>query len=293
MTVQRWSVDRGRVVMKRHRIGRFASGLFLLSFAFLAAASALLILNRAHGIRALSPHLFVVPGFATVGAVVAARHPRHRIGWLFLGMALVAATAALTFEYALRAVVTAPRPLPGGVLAAWVAQWVWVLNLPALAVLLLLFPNGRLPTPRWRPVAWTLGLSFGAATLWTMFRPEPISLNELRISSPVSIAALEPLSGSRFSEALAGFGFVVMVLALVASALAPFIRRRHDRAEERQQLKWLAFAAAGSSLTGAAGALLFVLSPAIAGPWRSTIEEPGICEGSLVPGSRIWHAGLA
>jgi hypothetical protein len=65
------------------------------------------------------------------------------------------------------------------------------------------------------------------------------------------------------------------MLALVASALAPFVRRRHAPADQRQQLKWLAFAAAGSSVTGAAGFLL-AASAAIAGSWRSTVEAVAV-----------------
>jgi len=67
----------------------------------------------------------------------------------------------------------------------------------------------------------------------------------------------------------------VMVLALVASTLAPFVRRRQAHAEERQQLKWLAFAAAGSSVTGAAGVLL-AWNAAIAGSWRSTVQAVAV-----------------
>jgi hypothetical protein len=85
------------------------------------------------------------------------RRPGHAIGWLFVAMGLVAAVHSFAFEYAVRALVTAPGSLPAGSWLAWLAYWTFLLNLPALALLLLLFPDGRLPSRRWRAVPWLLG----------------------------------------------------------------------------------------------------------------------------------------
>jgi hypothetical protein len=183
---------------------------------------------------------FLVPGFATVGAVVAARR-RNTIGWLFLGVALVAATGALCAEYALRARVTAPGSLPAGQLAAWAAGWVFTLNFPAVGLVLLLFPDGRLPSPRWRLVAWGLSLSLGAWALWQMFTPGLVDSVGPGFANPFGIDAL-PTSGP-VNDLLGALDFLVVVVTLAAAVTAPFWRRRRATAVERQQLKWLAFVA--------------------------------------------------
>jgi hypothetical protein len=99
-----------------------------------------------------------VPGCASVGVLVAVRRRGHRIGWLFLGMGLAAALTGFSFEYAVRAGVTAPGSLPAGWLLAAIAAWTWPLSFAGLGFLPLLFPGGRLPSPRWRPVAWALAV---------------------------------------------------------------------------------------------------------------------------------------
>jgi hypothetical protein len=96
----------------------------------------------------------LVPGFAVVGLVLAVRRPGHAIGWLFVGMGLVAAVQAFAFEYAARALVTAPGSLPAAAWLGWLAYWTFLLNLPALALLLLLCPDGRVPS---RAGGWCFG----------------------------------------------------------------------------------------------------------------------------------------
>jgi hypothetical protein len=171
-------------------------------------------------------------------------------------MGLVAAVAAFAFEYAAYAYATAPGSLPAAAWLAWVAYWTWLLNVPALAALLLLFPDGRLPSPRWRVVPWLLGVSFGGVTVWTMLQPGTIDLVVLTIPSPAGVAAL----GDPAIKALGNApGILVLVLALVgavACALAPLVRRRRAGPTERQQLKWLAFVAGSSGVAGVTGFLL-------------------------------------
>ena len=103
-------------------VGGLAWALTAGSALLLLLAVVLLALNRELGWRALSPHLFVVPGFAVVGLVLAVRRPGHPIGWLFVAMGLVAAVHGFAFEYAVRALATAPGSLPA---APWLACWAW------------------------------------------------------------------------------------------------------------------------------------------------------------------------
>jgi hypothetical protein len=140
-----------------HVVTRLAWALTALSALLVVLAVFLLVLNRDRGVRALTPHLVLVPGFAVVGLVLAVRRPGHAVGWLFVGMGLVAAVHSFAFEYSIWGLVTGPGSLPAGSWMAWLAYWTWSLNLPALALLLLLFPDGRVPSLRWRVVPWLLG----------------------------------------------------------------------------------------------------------------------------------------
>jgi hypothetical protein len=246
--------------MSERGAARLALVLTAVSTALLVVAGVLWMFNRDLGLIGLSPHLFVVPGFAVVGLVLALRRPSHAIGWLFIAMGLVAAVAAFAFEYAAYTYVTAPGSLPAASWLAWVAYWTWLLNVPALAALLLLFPDGRLPSPRWRVVPWLLGLSFGGVTIWTILQPGTIDLVVLKTTNPAGVAVL---GGPAIKALGAAPSVLVLVMALVgavASALAPLIRRRRAGPTERQQLKWLAFVAGSSGLTGATGFLLPSLS---------------------------------
>jgi hypothetical protein len=236
---------------------RLAWALTALSAVLLVMAVVLLVLNRDLGFGALSPHLVLVPGFAVVGLVLAVRRPGHAIGWLFVGMGLVAAVSAFAFEYAARALVTAPGSLPVGSWMAWLAYWTFTLNLPALALLLLLFPDGRVPSPRWRLVPRLLGVAVAGVTVWSMLQPGPIDLSVVTIANPAGVAALEESPAIDTLGNVPGLlAFLTLFVGSVACALAPFVRRRRAQPIERQQLKWLAFVAGGSGLVGATGFLM-------------------------------------
>jgi hypothetical protein len=235
---------------------RLAKALTALSAVLLVLAVFLLVLNRDLGFSALSPHLFVVPGFAVVGLVLAVRRPGHAIGWLFVGMGLVASVQAFSFGYAVRGYATAPGSLPAASWMAWLAAWTWTLNLPALALLLLLFPDGRLPSPRWRVVSWLLGVAVAGVTVWTMLQPGPIDLGVVTIANPAGLAALNNPAIRALGNAPGILVVLTLFVGSVACALAPFVRRRRAGPIERQQLKWLAFVAGGSGLVGAIGFLM-------------------------------------
>ena len=236
---------------------RLAWALTALSTVLLVLAVVLLLLNRDLGFKALSPHLFLVPGFAVVGLVLAVRRPGNAIGWLFVGMGLIAAVQAFALEYAVRALVTAPGSLPAAAWMAWLATWTFLLNLPALALLLLWFPDGRVPSPRWRVVPWLLGSAIAGVTVWVMLRPDPIDLGEVlgdvRIANPAAVAVLDDPAIQTVGLVPGFLAFLALFVGSVACALAPFVRRRRAQAIERQQLKWLAAVAGGSGLVGAAG----------------------------------------
>ena len=151
---------------------RLAWGTFAISFVLVAVALFLQITTRdtplpaAWGFRGFAIVFGIT--FALVGAIVASRRPSNIVGWLLCGEGLVSATQGLVFEYAINTLVARPGALPGGQYIGWVDNWFWVVGLGVFGTLLpLLFPNGRLLSPRWRAVVWfSLGSSaVGAASL--------------------------------------------------------------------------------------------------------------------------------
>lgn len=93
-------------------------------------------------------------GFALVGALIVSRRPGNRLGRLYLGSASAMALTVFVYQYALHGLVTEPGSLPAPAAAAWVSSWIWALGFaPLFTFGLLLFPDARLPSRRWRWVA--------------------------------------------------------------------------------------------------------------------------------------------
>jgi signal transduction histidine kinase len=115
-------------------------------------------------------------GFSVVGALIVSRQPRHRLGWLFLGISLACALTLFFFAYAYVGLVTKPGSLPGALALGWVSSWSWALTFsPAFTLGLLLFPDGHLPTTRWR---WAAGLAVAGIAIniaGTAFAPGPLT----------------------------------------------------------------------------------------------------------------------
>jgi two-component system NarL family sensor kinase len=118
--------------------------------------------------------------FGWFGALIVARHPRHPIGWILCAFGLVAGMASFTSEYAIYGLRSLPGAVPGGAALAWVAAWMFPFYLALLAGLLLLFPTGRPPSPRWRWVLWAAGIgnALAVVSLASAFRvaADPIGL---------------------------------------------------------------------------------------------------------------------
>jgi hypothetical protein len=101
--------------------------------------------------------------YPMVGAVVAIRRPRNPLGWVFCVIGISYGLTITGEAYAVYALRTAPGSLPGGGLMSWLGNWAWVPGLGLLMTFaLLLFPDGRLPSRRWRPVAWLSAASIAA-----------------------------------------------------------------------------------------------------------------------------------
>ena len=139
-------------------------------------------------------------GYSTVGAVVASRRPGNPVGWVLCSIGLSWGAYHFSSEYATYALLAAPGSLPAAKAAAWISSWLWVPGLGLIVFLALLFPSGRLPSPRWRPFAWLSVLLVAAGTITAAFSPGPIIDRCLRLSDLTTARAnrrpntREPLS---------------------------------------------------------------------------------------------------
>ena len=184
----------------------------------------------------------IVVGFSTVGAVVASRHPANPIGWVFCATGTAAAIQAACLGYALESL---GRPvMPGGALmAAWVQEWAWIplIGLPAVVVLVL-FPDGRLPSPRWRAVLWAGVMGMTMAILGFALRPGPL-MNEPRLAMLANPFGVLP-----GAELIGYVGFVVLLATTLLAVASLVVRYRRAGDDQRQQIKWFAY---GGTVMGA------------------------------------------
>jgi hypothetical protein len=178
--------------------------------------------------------------FMVVGALVVARRPANPIGWLFSATGLLAMGASVAGEYSQYAYVTRPGSRPFAVVAVWYMNWAAYLVFGlAFTFVLLLFPTGRLLSPRWRPIAWLAGGQIAVDSLLAALQPT-LSLEgqARRIANPIGISGLPDPEQGVAGAVLTGL-FVAVSLAACGSLVLRFARARR---EERQQLKWVAYA---------------------------------------------------
>jgi hypothetical protein len=211
----------------------------------LAAGSFLLALLNGRGPREILIDEGIVAvanlavAFSVVGALIASHRPANPIGWIFCAAAVFQGISICGYEYATYALLTQPGSLPLGAEASWIAQWIWAPGLGLILVFLpLLFPDGRPPSRRWRPVAWLGGLSIGlnfvsaVVFLWPQRGPALVGPEG---------PAEEGASHAMF-VVVEFAAFPMMLVAGLGAVVSLVIRFRRSRGAERQQIKWFAFA---------------------------------------------------
>ncbi len=218
--------------MIRFTPARLAAALLLLTVATLAAAGAYGVAAQdlADGF-AFTP---VLLAFAVVGAFVAARRPRNPIGWLFLAEGLAFAAGVATSAYAADATRLGSQ--------SGIANWAdWLGAIPGelgflFAFAILLFPDGRLPSRRWRPLAWLLALAESLMLAAAVTSGAAMHAQGSKLPSPVAL----------IPESLTGPVVNVVQTALIplsaAAAAGCVARYRRSSSDERHQIKWFAFA---------------------------------------------------
>jgi hypothetical protein len=237
----------GRPAWARRRPARLAWALWTLVVLSLAVIAWLDHLSRQAGRPDLAqlaggpvvaPVLAAVSG-ATVGAVLASRRPRHPVGWLLLGLGLSLNGSGVAEAYADYGLLARPGALPAARSVALYLPATVVTALTCLGFVLLLTPTGSLPSPRWRWWAWVAAAAPAISLLAITLAPRPFD-------QPYQ-AAVNPLDLSGLGGALLVIyqgAFAVTNLAVVVGAASLVVRFRRARGVERQQLRWVALAAA-------------------------------------------------
>ncbi len=174
--------------------------------------------------------------FGATGALVASRMPNNPIGWIFCALALLFQSSGLADAYVAYGGGTGAS-LPGRIWVAWVSQWFLNVASPALIILcFLLFPTGRLPSARWRPLLWVVACV--AALYAASAALAPGGLADYPFENPVGVGSAGGL------RTLADVSLLVLIAPLMlGSALSLFVRLRGSSGIERQQIKWFAYAA--------------------------------------------------
>jgi hypothetical protein len=179
--------------------------------------------------------------FSAVGFLLAWRRPANSIGWLLLAVGLCWDLRGFFFDsYLVWTLTVRPGSLPGASVVGALAFPLWGPAVGLMGTLLiLLFPNGRVPSKGWRPLAWVSGSCVVVLYVTDVFWPGPVQQAPVAgLRNPFAVDALAPLRPA--------FDFLVLLLALcmVGCAAGLVVRFRRSRGVERLQLKWLALAAA-------------------------------------------------
>ena len=210
--------------------------------------------------------------YPTVGAFVASRRPKNLVGWILCWVGLLFGSQGFVIAYAGYSISVRPDSLPREKIALWVAGWFdFPMLFLAAALLVLLFPDGRLPGRSWRIAPW---IAVGGSLLWTLRLATDQMFpayffyrsmrNTFRVDGTLGVTM----------DVLGRLGQAALFIICVASVIAVFVRLESAQEQERQQIKWFAYAA--SLLLGAV-----VVAPVVAGilarvgvPWGAAFAMP-------------------
>ena len=219
--------------------------------------------------------IFVLPflTFPLVGALIASNRPKNPIGWICLAVGIFWMLANLSSSYGMYGLrVASPGSVPFPAAIGSVGEWMWAPAVGFGIYLILVFPDGRLPSRRWRPLAWLSGAAIFLVSAGFALSPGPME-GLLGIPNPFGLEEYPWIA-----DAAQGVILLLLFLCILASAASLVLRFRRSRGEEREQIKWLAFAA---SIMGLVGFSSFVI-PAIIVPdatgganrlWENLLED--------------------
>ena len=245
---------------------RLAWSLWALVVGLTGLSLLLLTLNLSHP----GTHIFdwwlgnaLVVIDATVGAIVASRRPQNPVGWLLCLSGVAVSISSFTSQYAIYALLVRPHSTPAGEAMAWIAAWLLPIMIGLQVSYVLLFPTGRLPSRRWRWLAWLTGAFILGGVVVSAFSPGAYlgSLGPIR----------NPLGIEGFTVVYKALLYTLAPFLFGAAALSVFMRLGRAVGVERQQIKWFAYAAALNALS----IILNVTTLAIDAPrwfeWAGTV----------------------
>jgi hypothetical protein len=209
--------------------------------------------------------------FPIVGALVASRRPENPIGWICLASGLLWMLLSVTDSYSVYGVAS-PGSVPFPVAVGTIGnQWLWVPTVGLLGIyLILLFPDGKLPSKRWRPLAWFSAVIIVLLSITGGLAPGPLE-NQGGVRNPFGLEALPWLVD------VANIVLPLLPICILASAVSMVSRFRRSRGEVRQQIKWLTFVA---SFAG----LMYFIAMTIAMISQLVITR----DGGRLPPTHLW-----
>jgi hypothetical protein len=213
--------------------------------------------------------------FPLVGALIASRRPENPIGWICLAAGL------FWMSIVVESSITGSEPYP--VIIDALTLWTWVPPVGLLAIyMILLFPDGRLPSRRWRPLAWLSGAVMVLASVAVTLTPGPLP-DHPRVHNPLGLEGYPIVT-----QALTG-SVVLLPICILASATSLVWRYRHSGGEVRQQIKWVVFAA---SLVGMTYAVTLVSGLFLTPETFTTGQEAPLWLAFLQDAVLISYAGV-
>jgi hypothetical protein len=275
------------------KVGRISARATWLAWFSWVLSLALVPAGLAFGVLALSASLppgrepilpliavedVLLLAYGTVGAMIASRRPGNAVGWIFCGVGLALAVAAAASGYADYALYGDGGALPASELAAWLSVWLNIVVLTvAPCLLFLLFPNGRLPSARWRPAVW-LVVTMGAGIFLTLAF-SPGELDEYTYPGLPNPLGIGGAVGDVLS-AVEGVGNGIHAIAILVSICSMIVRFRRSSGRERLQLKWVAYMAA---LTAASFLVSFVLPGPVPQAIQDAVFFLGVAAFAAIP----------
>jgi hypothetical protein len=254
-----------------------AWSMWALSVTLTALSLLLLALIRSHP----GTHIFdywlvssLIVIDVTVGAIVASRRPENPVGWLLCLSGVATSTSSFTSQYAIYALLAQPNSLPAGEAMAWIATWTLPIMNGVQVFYLLLFPTGRLPSRRWRWLAWMTVAYILVGVTTAAFSPGAYLGALGPIRNPLGIEGFTPV----YKAVL----YIMSPALIIAAVFSLFVRLRRAVGVERQQLKWLAYAAGGLAIVS----ILLIITIAIDTPrWYEWVTNATVVV--LTPGVPI------
>ena len=183
--------------------------------------------------------VMMILGYATVGALLGSRTPRNPIGSLLLGVGSLFLLTGLSDEY-LQWIEATGRPRSTAVgLTALLTTLLWLPMIAVISLLMVLFPSGAVPGPRWRPWPWVIGGATAMYLIGSVVTPGTLDAEDTGLAGVVNPLGVEALRS--VGPILQGIGTFAVLLGVPIALAAPILRFRRASGEERQQIRWLAY----------------------------------------------------